>query len=59
MREHLDRVIKGEDTFKVAEELQERYKQEQQKLKRVVPTGAAQMTSQSQSSTSQTSPLRR
>ncbi len=40
MQEHIDRVIHGEDTWEVAEELQQRYKEEQemkQRLKRDNP----------------------
>eukprot|EP01083_Nonionella_stella_P256955 880028_1 len=40
MQEHINRVIHGEDTWKVAEELQQRYKEEQemkQRLKRDNP----------------------
>ena len=49
MREHLDRVIKGEDTFKVSEELRHRYKMEQRKLKRTMPTQSINSNSNSNS----------
>ena len=35
MQEHIDRVIHGEDTWKVAEELQKRYKEEQEMKQRL------------------------
>ena len=35
MQEHIDRVIHGEDTWKVADELQQRYKEEQEMKQRL------------------------
>ena len=59
IREHLDRVIKGENTFEVAQELQYRYKQEQRKLKRdpnEIPKYIRQAKNSSYNTSAQNSP---
>eukprot|EP00483_Globobulimina_turgida_P009268 UN09287 len=43
MPEHIDRVIHGEDTWKVAEELQHRYKEEQRMKQRLLRNNPANM----------------
>eukprot|EP01084_Bolivina_argentea_P287403 493158_1 len=51
MQEHIDRVIHGEDTWKVAEELQQRYKEEQEMKQRLQRDNPA-MTPMTQSTAS-------
>ena len=59
MEEHINRVIKGEDTWKVAAELQQRYKEEQEMKQRLqrenpatTPMGQAPSAMAAQSRTS-------